>query len=98
MLVAPKRLTQRLLPAEDPVYSLRVLSESSLTYLLLHVFGREPNERIEWSLPCCRAREAPLATPKCLTSGRVKIPRLAAAGRGMITRFDSLWQGARRIL
>src|SRR5260370_31285160 len=50
-------LTQLLLPAEDPVYSQGVLSESSLTYLLLHAFGREPNEHSEWSLPCCRARE-----------------------------------------
>jgi hypothetical protein len=51
-------LTQRLLPVEDPVYSQGVLSEPSSTYLLRHAFGREPNERIEWSLPCCLAREA----------------------------------------
>jgi len=42
--------------------------------------------------------KSPLAAPKCLTSGRVKIPHLAVAGRGMITRFDASWQGARRIL
>jgi hypothetical protein len=41
---------------------------------------------------------SPLATPKCLTYGRVKIPHLAVAGRGMITRFDATWQGAQQIL
>jgi hypothetical protein len=41
---------------------------------------------------------SPLAAAKCLTSGRVKMPHLAVAGRRMITRFDSLWQGAQRIL
>jgi hypothetical protein len=43
-------------------------------------------------------RYSPLATPKCLTSGRVKIPHLAVAGRGMITQFDGTWQDAQRIL
>jgi hypothetical protein len=44
------------------------------------------------------AQYSPLATPKCLTYGRVKIPHLAVAGRGMITRFDATWQGAQQIL
>jgi hypothetical protein len=40
-----ERLTQRLLPAEDSAYSQGVFSESSLTYLVLPAFGREPSER-----------------------------------------------------
>ena len=41
--------------------------------------------------------KAPAGTSKSPTRGRVKLPHLAAAGRGMITRFDAPWQGVRRI-
>ncbi len=40
---------------------------------------------------------APAATSKSPTRGRVKIPHLAAAGRGMITRCDAPWQDVQRI-
>ena len=43
------------------------------------------------------AYAAPAGTSKSPTRGRVKIPHLAAAGRGMITRFDAPWQGVPRI-
>jgi hypothetical protein len=40
----------------------------------------------------------PAATSNSSTRVRVKIPHLAAAGRGMITRSDASWQDAQRIL
>ena len=39
----------------------------------------------------------PAGTSKSPTRGRVKLPHLTAAGRGMITRFDARWQGVRQI-
>jgi len=44
------------------------------------------------------AGSAPAATSTSRTRGRGKVPHLAVAGRGMITRFDGPWQGDQRIL
>jgi thioredoxin reductase (NADPH) len=41
--------------------------------------------------------KAPAATSTSSTRGRGKLLHLAMAGRAMITRFDALWQGVRRI-
>jgi hypothetical protein len=56
------------------------------------------NAGTEIRLDRATAEDAPAATSKSPTRDRVKIPHLAAAGRGMITRCDASWQDVPQIL
>jgi predicted nucleic acid-binding protein len=49
-------------------------------------------DRLQWA-----TATSPAGASKSPTRGRVKLPHLTAAGRGMITRFDAPWQGVPRI-
>ena len=57
----------------------------------------EPPSADERPIEGLRRGTPPAGTSNSPTRGRVKIPHLTAAGRGMITRFDAPWQGVPRI-
>jgi polyphosphate kinase 2 (PPK2 family) len=75
-------------PEGSEVFSFRSPSEEELKHDFL------------WRTTCRLPERGrtPAATSKSPTRDRVKIPHLAAAGRGMITRCDASWQDVPQIL